>query len=95
MLIRAIANDSPDAEGAMESFVVLSQAYLEREEYSKSADAYQKAIEAWPSLARNAAVQEGFAWALLKLGRATEALMAFSRAEELSATDAAKAEALV
>ena len=94
-LIRAIANDSPDAEGAMDSFVVLADAYLEREEYSKSADAYQKAIEAWPSLARNAAVQEGFAWALLKLGRTTEALMAFSRAEELSATDAAKAEALV
>ena len=94
-LIRAIANDSPDTEGAMDSFVVLADAYLDREEFSKSADAYQKAIEAWPSLARKAAVQDGYAWALLKLGRPGEALAAFSRAEEFASDDAAKAEALV
>lgn len=95
MLVRAIANNSPDAEGAMESFVFLAQAYLEREEFSKSADAYQKAIEAWPLLARNVAVQDGYAWALLKLGKTGEALTQFARVEELAADDDVKAEALV
>lgn len=94
-LIRAIANDSPDAKGAKESFVALADAYLSKEDFVKSADAYKKAIEAWPSLSAEFAVQDGYGWSLLKLGKTNEALNAFSRAEECAPNDASKAEALV
>ena len=93
--IRLLAKEDPDADGAMECFLALAEAWRRRERYAESADAFAKALEAWPEAGRIALVHEGRAWALRKLGKNEEALRAFVRAEETATADDNRAQAML
>lgn len=86
-LIRKTAKDAPSADGAREAFASLADAYLSNGRYKEAADAYREALEAWPEAAKDLAVHEGLGWALRGLGRYSEALEAFVRAEEAATND--------
>ena len=92
-MVRAIAKDAPDAEGAKESFAALADALLASGRVQESADAYRHLLDTWPAAAFDPQVQEGRAWALRKLGKPDEALEAYARAEETAKDDAARAAA--
>jgi len=94
-LIRKIARDSPDADGAREAFLAVADAQVAAGCWEKAMTAYAEAVETWPDTAQLASVQEGRGWTLQKLGRREEALEAFRLAGTLSKDDASRAVALV
>lgn len=94
-MVRALAKDSPDADGAKAAFLALADGLMKRESWQEAADAYRNALEAWPETSKDVSVQEGYAWALRKLGKAEEALAAFGRAETAAVKDDDIARALL
>ena len=92
-LVRAVAKDAPDTPGALEAFVRVADAELAAGRWEKARELYAEAIEIWPEAAKQAAVQDGLGWALVKLGSLAEALEAFERSERVAETDAARATA--
>ena len=92
-MVRAIAKDAPDADGAKEAFAALADALLAAGRNQEAADAYRQLMETWPAAAFDPQVQEGRAWSLRKLGKIEEALEAFARAEETAKDDNARAAA--
>lgn len=93
--IRAIVKDSPDAEGARDAAIALADMFLSREAWQQAADEFRDVMEIWPDAAHVFSVQEGRGWALLRLGRAEEALEAFSRAEDAATGDDQRAMAIL
>lgn len=93
--ISKLVKDSPDADGAKDVFLALADARLDRGEWSAANQIYTEAVETWPDIVKDASFQEGRGWALFKLGRDEEALLAFDRAAELSTNRSEKAAALV
>ena len=94
-LIRAIAKDAPDADGAREAFLAIADNEIASERWAAAADIYREAIETWPDVAQVASVQEGRGWVLDRLGRRDEALEAFKRSGTLAKDDEGRAVALV
>lgn len=94
-LIQSIVRDAPDADGAKEGLMALADGLLDRKAWSAAADVYEEILETWPSMAKDAAFQEGRGWAFSELGRLDEAFDAFDRAFELAQDDASKSMALV
>ncbi len=94
-LIRAIAKDAPDADGAREAFVAFADALLRAQRHREASDAFHQALETWPALALDAAVQEGRGWALRMLGKSEDAMEAFARAEETATNDTGRATAIL
>lgn len=94
-MIRSLAKDAPDAEGAEAAFLALAERYLDRGRNAEAAEAYRDAVDIWPETAKIAAVNEGRGWALRRLGRNDEALAAFVRAEECASDDEGRATALL
>ena len=92
-IVRRLAKEAPDVEGVEEAFGELARQILVKEDYAGAAKAYKDLLEMWPSAAKEAEVQDGRGWALLKLGKAEEALEAFRLAEELAADDELRAAA--
>jgi len=90
-IIRKVARDEPDADGAREYAMTLADAYLSRESWDEAAETFGNILEIWPDTAHLHALQEGRGWAYKKLRRFDEALEAFSRAEESAQDDATKA----
>ncbi len=94
-LIRALAKDSPDADGACAAFLKLADATLKKGDGKEATDLYRKALEAWPETAKDLAVQEGYAWALRQENRLEEAFAAFARAEGVAVVPEDRARALM
>ena len=85
-LVRAIARDAPDADGAREAFMAVADTEMAADRWTDAAATIREAIEIWPDTAKSGVVQEQRGWVLHKLGRNEEALEAFRLAAEL-ATD--------
>jgi tetratricopeptide (TPR) repeat protein len=94
-LIRAIVKDAPDGEGAREAFLAIAEADAATGRWKEAFDVYHEAGETWPECAKLLQVQEGRAWASLRLGRLEEALESFKRTEELAKDDERKASAVL
>ncbi len=94
-LLRALAKDAPDADGAREAFVALADALLAAKRYREASDAFRQALEIWPPLALQSSVQEGRGWAFRMLGESAGALEAFARAEETATNDVDRARAML
>jgi tetratricopeptide (TPR) repeat protein len=94
-LIRAIVKDAPDGEGAREAFLAIAEADAAAGRWKEAFDVYHEAGETWPECAKLLQVQEGRAWASLRLGRLEEALESFKRTEELAKDDERKASAVL
>ena len=90
-LIRAIVDDSPDAEGAREAFWAMIEAELAASRWSSAEALLREHLEIWPESARLAVVQESRGWVAQKLGKRDEALAAFRRAAEVAKTDEERA----
>ena len=91
--IRAVVRDSPDTEGALDAACALAEAYLVREAWQDASDMFRDILEIWPEAAKNASVQESRGWALRRLSQGSDALEAFSRAEESATNDESRAAA--
>jgi len=94
-LVRTIARDSPDADGAKEAFLAVADAKVSAGNWKAAMETYREAVETWPDAAKLASVQEGRGWALQKLGIRGEALEAFRLAGALATDDATRAVAAV
>lgn len=94
-MVSKLVMDSPDADGARDVFIALAESRLDRGEWTEAARTFAEALETWPDIAMDASFQEGRGWALSKLGRNEEALVAFDRAAELTTNRAVRATALV
>ncbi len=94
-LIRAIAKDAPDAEGARDAFVSVADTLLSAKRWQEASDTFRQALEIWPPLALQSSVQEGRGWAFRMLGKREAAIEAFSRAEETATNDTVRAIALI
>ena len=92
-IVRGLAKEAPDVVGVKEAFRELARQILDSGDYAGAAKAYADLLEMWPVAAKEAEVQEGRGWALLKLGKAEEALEAFRLAEELAGDDELRAAA--
>ena len=93
-IVRSIARDAPDADGAREAFLAVADAKMSAGLWTKAAETLREAIEIWPDLAKSGAVQEQRGWVLHKLGRNEESLEAFRMAAELAANEDARATAI-
>lgn len=89
------AKEAAETSGARECFLALAESLFQKERYQDASDAYREALESWPEMARQSAVQENRGWALWKAGRCEEALAAFDRAEEVAEDDASRARILL
>lgn len=83
-MVRTLAKESPDADGAKDAFLALADRLVQRGSSAEAVEAYQNALEAWPETAKEMAVQEGYAWALRKQNRLEEAVSGFGRALEVA-----------
>ena len=93
-LVRAIARDAPDADGAREAFMAVADTEMAADRWTDAAATIREAIEIWPDTAKSGVVQEQRGWVLHKLGRNEEALEAFRLAAELATDEAARATAI-
>lgn len=94
-MIRAIVKDSPDVEGAMESFLSIADAKISGQDWKNALNAYKEAIEVWPTASKISSVQAGLGWAYENLGKREDALEAFRRAEEIALDDESRAVAIM
>lgn len=94
-LIRTIARDSPDTDGARDAFLALADSEISREQWSSAAATLAEAIEIWPEAVKLVSVQEGLGWTALRLGRLEASLESFQRAESLATNDLTRAKAVV
>ncbi len=92
-IVRRLAKEAPDVAGVKEAFEELARQILDSGDAAGAAKAYADLLEMWPVAAKEAEVQDGRGWALLKLGKAEEALEAFRLAEELAGDDELRAAA--
>jgi len=93
--IRESVRDKPDAEGAREAFLLLADALLSRSEWANAERTYAAALEIWPDASKDASIHEGRGWALVQLGRTSEAIEEFRRAEKQATDSERKAVAAV
>ena len=92
--IRSLLKDAPDSPQARDAQLRLADCLLELG-YADSAQAeYLRYLEAYPSDGDDAAALEGRAWALMKLGRNSEAAGAFAIAARHCRTDGDRARCL-
>ena len=94
-LVRSLARDAPDTEGAKGAMLALGDAYRRRGDWAGAIEVYGIASETWPDLATSPELHYGRGAALLKTGRAEEALKDLERAAELFSGGESGAAALV
>ena len=91
-VIRTAAQRHPDRYDVQPAFLAYAHALLLAERNEDAVAAYRDALEIWPALAKNGAVQEERAWALRKMGHIDEAMDAFSAAESCATNVLEKAQ---
>lgn len=94
-LIRSLVRAKPDAVEAMESFLALASKAARDKRWTDAVAIYADAVETWPEATKNAEIHEGYAEALMHLGRYEESLASFARVEHLSVDDSMKARSIL
>ena len=88
--IRALVREFPDAPESRTAQLALADALLASGDEAAAAEEYRIFLEAYPDagVSGDVHVLEGRAWALLRLGRRTEAVGTFARAAQIAADPA-------
>lgn len=94
-LIRTLVRESPDAEGARDGLSAIADALLADGRHKAAAEVYREVFETWPDSIKSMALNDGYGWALSKLGKYDEAIEAFARAESEALSDGDKAVEIV
>ncbi len=91
-LVKSLVREFPDHPAAMRAHLKLADALLQAKRPEKAAAEYRIFLETYPSSSLDAEVLQGRGWALMHLGRYTEAGAAFQRAAQQVGDPAMKAE---
>lgn len=94
-LIRAIAADRPEEDGALDAFRSIAVVAAKNREWKRADKLYADLIEIWPMATKSFAVREGRGETLFRLGRHEDALSYFEAAERLALDDAQRARAVL
>ena len=94
-LIRNIVRDAPDAAGALDAFLAMSDGFAESGRWKDALDSYREAMEIWPDVSRRPSFQIAMGSACLALSRGDDAMAAFKRAFEIADDDEDRALALL
>lgn len=90
-LIRAIAADRPEEDGAMDAFRAIAVAAAKKREWKRADKIYADLIEIWPMATKSFSVREGRGETLFRIGRHEDALAYFEAAEKLAGDDSQRA----
>jgi tetratricopeptide (TPR) repeat protein len=93
-LIKALVREFPEHVASMQAQLKLADSLLQAKRPERAAAEYRIFLETYPSTSLDATVLQGRGWALMQLGRFTEAGGSFQRAAEVSADVSMKAECL-
>lgn len=93
--VRRIVREKPDADGAKEAFSAMVDAFVGAGRFQEAVDVCRETFDIWPDTVNSFPLNGDLGWALSRLGRADEALEAYSRAEKNARSDAERAEAIV
>lgn len=93
-LVKTLVREFPDHPASMRAHLKLADALLQAQRAERAAAEYRIFLETYPSSSLDADVLQGRGWALMQLGRYTEAGGAFQRAAQQVSDPAVKAECL-
>lgn len=93
-LVKTLVREFPDHPASMRAHLKLADALLQAKRAERAATEYRIFLETYPTSSRDADVLQGRGWALMQLGRYTEAGGAFQRAALLAGDPAVQAECL-
>jgi len=93
-LVKTLVREFPDHPASMRAHLKLADALLQARRAERAAAEYRIFLETYPSSSLDADVLQGRGWALMQLGRFTEAGGAFQRAAQQAGDPAVKAECL-
>ena len=85
--VKALVREFPEADESRAAQLGLADSLLALGDPSAAATEYRVFLETYPAAAMDARVLEGRGWALLQLGRRTEALGMFARAAQMATND--------
>ena len=92
--IKTLVREFPEDADSMRAHLKLSDSYLQLNRADQAAAEYRVFLETYPSSALDARVMQGRGWALFKLQRYREAVLAFEKAAELTDVPAEQAECI-
>ncbi len=93
-LVKTLVREFPDHPASMRAHLKLADALLQAQRAERAAAEYRIFLETYPSSSHDADVLQGRGWALMQLGRYTEAGGAFQRAAQQVSDPDVKAECL-
>ncbi len=93
-LVKALVREFPEHPASMRAQLKLADSLLQVKRPERAAAEYRIFLETYPSSSLDAAVLQGRGWALMQLGRFTEAGGSFQRASEVATNVSVKAECL-
>ncbi len=93
-IVKALVREFPEQPDAMQAQLKLADSLLQANRPERAATEYRIFLETYPSSSLDARVLQGRGWALLRLGRYTEAGGVFQRAAELASNETVRAECL-
>lgn len=93
-VVKALVREFPEHPASMSAQLRLADAFLNLKRPERAASEYRIFLETYPSTALDGAVLQGRGWALMQLGRFTEASGVFQRAAEAVTNDSERAECL-
>lgn len=93
-LVKVLVREFPEHPASMQAQLKLADSLLQAKRPERAAMEYRIFLETYPSSSLDATVLQGRGWALMQLGRFTEAGVSFQRAAEAATNVSAKAECL-
>ncbi len=93
-LVKALVREFPEHPASMQAQLKLADSLLQAKRPERAAAEYRIFLETYPASSLDAAVLQGRGWALMQLGRFTEAGGSFQRAAEVATNMSEKAECL-
>jgi len=93
-IVKALVREYPEHPASMGAQLKLADSLLQAKRPERAAAEYRIFLETYPSSSLDAAVLQGRGWALMQLGRFSEASGVFVRAMEAATNDSVKAECL-
>ena len=93
-LVKALVREFPEQPSSMQAHLKLADSLLQAKRPERAAAEYRIFLETYPSSSLDAAVLQGRGWALMQLGRFTEAGGSFQRAADVATSEGVKTECL-
>jgi len=93
-LIKTLVREFPEHPASMRAQLKLADSLLQAKRPERAAAEYRIFLETYPSSSLDAEVLQGRGWALIQLGRFTEASSIFQRAADVATNVAVQAECL-